>query len=1008
MARVLAPLHALNRGEVSKLALARIDLAKLQLAAECQVNWMPWVMGAMMLRPGLNYVGEVDSDNPAWLIDFIYSKTDTALLELTASKLRVWLNDVVLTRVSVATAVQDGTFTGSGGHWTTTDTTDGCTASVSGGVATLTASARGGLARIKQTLSIAGGDQGKEHALRVVVTNGPVTIRVGSSAGLQDYMTSTAIDEGTHSLVFTPTGANAFLQIEATDTWAHTLTQCSIEAAGIVSLPTPWGSSTLSSLRWAQSLDTVYIAQYGGQQYKIERRGTRPGARGWSVVKYKSANGPFLNLPTLPNLTLTPSVYEGNGTLTASRALFQSGHVGALFQLFTPAQTNQTVLGAVGAFTDPIRVTGYTLSRAFSIVTSGTWSGTLTIQVSLVGPTTGFQVIHAAANQTTSSATITTNNTFNIQDWTADSAMNGVTAWYRVGFLSPGDYTSGAPTVSYASGGVFGTATAAVSGGGQYGLCRVTDYTSPTVVSIEVLSYGALNGGGAFSSLIGTTNWAESAWSGVQGWPTAVAFVEGRLGWFSSANFPLTLSQSNNFTGYASIDMFGNSLGDAGVILDSFGDGPSDRVNFALALQRLVLGREESIASVRSSSFDSPLTPTDIAIKDASDQGAARLPAVKAGKRGLYVGAIGGRVYELVFSPQESDYGERDLTRLNTDIGTPGFVDVALSRQTDRTLFLPRSDGMAACLLYDPNDEVEGWWRMMTLGIIENVRRLPNYDSSGPDDYTYFVVNRTVNGATKRFIEKLAQRTNCIGGLSNQQLDAAYIYSGTAVGSISIPWLPSTTVTVWADGAVIGTGTTDGSGNLTLPDGLTHTSIVAGLAGATFTYSGAAANVITGLSAYNGLPGEFFGDQQPSDRMIRIGTLTPSGGSVTLPNGITAANVVGFFGYQAPFMSAKLAYGARNGTALSQKKKVDHVGLVMFDTHAQGVAFGQSFDNLDDLPLMEDNAAVTTGGIWSEYDENMIELGGSWDTDARLCLLARAPYPAKVGGVVVAVSTSEK
>jgi hypothetical protein len=110
----------------------------------------------------------------------------------------------------------------------------------------------------------------------------------------------------------------------------------------------------------------------------------------------------------------------------------------------------------------------------------------------------------------------------------------------------------------------------------------------------------------------------------------------------------------------------------------------------------------------------------------------------------------------------------------------------------------------------------------------------------------------------------------------------------------------------------------------------------------------------------------------------------------------------------APFMSAKLAYAAQMGSPLTQKKKIDHVGLVMFDTHASGIQFGQRFDHMDALPLYEDGAAVTAGTVWSEYDEPMVEVPGEWDTDARLCLLGQAPYPCKVGGVVVAVQTNEK
>ena len=69
----------------------------------------------------------------------------------------------------------------------------------------------------------------------------------------------------------------------------------------------------------------------------IERRGTRPGARGWSVVRYKVDDGPFNELPAVRPTSL-PSVYYGNGTLTSDKPWFQPGHVGALFRLFSPGQ----------------------------------------------------------------------------------------------------------------------------------------------------------------------------------------------------------------------------------------------------------------------------------------------------------------------------------------------------------------------------------------------------------------------------------------------------------------------------------------------------------------------------------------------------------------------------------------------------------------------------------------------------------------------------------------------
>src|SRR6185437_9381473 len=211
-------------------------------------------------------------------------------------------------------------------------------------------------------------------------------------------------------------------------------------------------------------------------------------------------------------------------------------------------------------------------------------------------------------------------------------------------------------------------------------------------------------------------------------------------------------------------------------------------------------------------------------------------PAIALGKRGIFVQQTTRKVYELAFNPSEMDYDDRDLTRLNLDIGIPGFVAIDCAVQPDHMVHLPRGDGMSAELLYDVKDDVEAWWRFMTLGIIEGVCRLPGdgqgYAGEQLEDLTYYVVNRTVNGSTKRFIERLARRDQCVGGTINYQLDCALVYSGSPVGSYQIAWLPSTPITIWADGQSIGTTTTDGSGNFNMPDSKNHSNFIAGLAGA--------------------------------------------------------------------------------------------------------------------------------------------------------------------------------
>jgi hypothetical protein len=992
-----APLYSLNAGEVSKIALTRVDVAKMRMAASCQLNWLPFVVGPMMLRPGLFFVGEVLNDNPAKLIRFVFSKLDTALIELTANNMRVRVNEVLVTRVAVATTIGDPFF--AGGTWTTANTTAGATATTGGGVAALNCLPVGGLSQIAQTISIAGGDQGKEHAIRIVITQGPVVFRVGSTAGASDLIAQTTLDTGTHSLAFTPVTANATIQIESTDGWQKSLTQCSIEAAGTMVLPTPFASGDLANIRYDQSGDIIYIACYGQQQQKIERRATHS----WSVVTYYSNNGPFQDAPGI-KANFTPGNYYGNTTLTSDRPWFQPGHVNAIFRIFSNGQFNQTVLGNQNAFGTPVRVSGVGMSgnqtppvtvpgqgRNYNWQAVGTWTGTLTMQRSFDSATSGFVDVPANTGNgfVVSGGTLTVNGSIPSNTGGAGGIpdLDNAICWERVGFKA-GDYVSGAATV-----------VSSYSGGGGFAIARVTAYISPTLVDIAVLV--------PFTTLQASTDWVEDDWSAVQGYPTSVCFHEGRLCWFGRAQ--AWLSASDDFTNYADINLDGTSTGDGGAINATLGAGPVDNIAWGLSLTRLMIGREQSIGSARSSNFDQPVTPTQIVIRDCSDQGAERLPAIKAGKRGIFVQQSGRRVYELAFATQEMDYDDRDLTRLNLDIGAQGFVDIDKQTQPDKMVFLPRGDGQCAGLLYDTKDEVEAWWRLQTLGVIENVAVLPQ---NGIEDLVYFVVRRTINGVTRRFIERLAPRANCVGGAINQQLDCHVVYQGAATTSITLAQLPNTLVSLWADGVPIGTGTTNGSGVLSpLPDGQSHSNIVAGLAGTVLTTpagNSTATGTLTVGTQYNGYPAEVFADIGSTGEPVHIGSIIVSGGTVTLPQGQTALTIIACLGYVAPFMSAKLAYAAQLGSALTQRKRINHLGLVGYDTHYQGIQYGQRFDVMDNLPLVEAGQATPVRTVWSEYDEPMFEVPGEWNSDARLCLLAQAPTPCTVGGVVIGMETKER
>src|SRR5689334_21796118 len=119
--RQTAALLALNRGLVSRLGLARTDLKRLALAAETMTNWMPRVLGSMSVRPGLGYTGATLSNAASRSLPFIFVTDDTARMEFTASNLRIWIGDTLLTRPAVTSAVTNGSFATDLTGWTDSD-----------------------------------------------------------------------------------------------------------------------------------------------------------------------------------------------------------------------------------------------------------------------------------------------------------------------------------------------------------------------------------------------------------------------------------------------------------------------------------------------------------------------------------------------------------------------------------------------------------------------------------------------------------------------------------------------------------------------------------------------------------------------------------------------------------------------------------------------------------------------------------------------------------------------
>ncbi|MBZ9888944.1 hypothetical protein LB559_13425 [Mesorhizobium sp. BR1-1-3] len=907
MAKTNAPLLAFNRGLVSSSALTRVDVDRIRLSAEIMENWLPKTAGAMFLRPGFGYIGT--NRNSAFGIDipFVASTTDTALIEMADGKMRVRVNDALVSRVSVATTISNSTFATSA-SWTD-GSTNGGALTFGGSGLVLNAVNVGGLALCQRQITVSGGDANKRHALNISVTRGPVTFRCGSTSGGDEYISETALRTGVHSLAFTPTGS-FYVQFQNDLDIDKIVASCQVASAGTMELDTPYAAADLPYVRWDQSADVLFLACDGYQQRRIERRSTDS----WSIALYAPENGPFFSARSA-KVKLKVAATNGNTTLTSDLPFFKAAHVGALFRVFNEGVGQDYKLGAADTFTDAFRVTGVVGSaneyndRNWTYSVSGTWAGTLRWQRSFDGEDTGFKrfrkVVSSSATDITANVGTTTN------DETDDNAI----IYYKLGFEA-GEYTSGTALVRID-----------YDGGGGYGICRVLSVNSSLEAVVEVLS--------RFNTTEPSDNWQEGIWSTKQGWPSAVAFDKGRLGWAGKSRFIFSVSDD-----YEDFDP--DFEGDAGPINRTLGSGPVDTINFMLSLSRPIIGTPGAEFSIKSSSFDEPLTPQNSQAGAPSTQGSRQgVAAVKIDGRGIFAQRSGKRLFELIFDPGTYEYSPRDLTLLCPDLtGSANVVGMAIQRQPDSRIHVWLDDGTVVLLTYEPSEDVTCWSRISLggSGFIEGVAVLPGED----EDQVYYRARRTVSASTVRYLEKMAMESECLGGTTNKQADAFIV----------VPSVTGTSVT-----------------------GLSH---------------------LNGLSVVAWGAGKY------------LGAYTVSAGSITLGAAVAAADVMVGLPYTALYQSTKLAYAASAGTALSQIKRVNYVGLIMGRVHNDGIEVGRDFSNMDKLPRLYQGRPVTADEIFTDYEEPATSFGGEWKPDSRLCIRATAPKPCVLNAAVVTVETNDK
>lgn len=737
---------ALNAGAVDPKAITRVDLEKSRLAGEHPVNnLVPEVLGPLGIRPGTQSLSRIASDAETRQLVFQRQTGTGYVLLLSPSEMRVTLDGVVQQVPAVATVIASGSWT---------DESSGAASASGGATLTLNATTTAS-ARLRQSVSVALADRTLVNILRVVVSAGPVFLKIGTTAGGSELMpggVEAELDVGTHKIGVTPGVATIYIDVIAKDPVTRTVSQIQFESnllggSGDFVIPTPWTTiARIDALRTWQSIDVVFAGEGITQQRRIEHR----GPLSWGVSLYRTIDGPFVFGDD--TITMTPSALSGNTTLTASEAYFQSGHVGAVVEITQAGKVVTETLDAVDLATDYISVVGVGGGRAFTrIAVNSSFVGTIVLEQSFEPSEPSIWTTYATYVDGAASFSATETDT-----------NDNLTVHYRFRCSA---YTSGSVVV-----------TLSYSAGVTIGLARITGYSSPTSVSIEVLQ--------RLGALTATRNWRISDWSDVRGWPRVPVIHDSRLHWFRSDRDYASVPDD-----YTSFD---DSIeGDSAPLNRSVGAGGEDGVSWALSDARLLVGTAGFEAVIAASEFDGPLTPTDYTVRKPSRRGCADIQAVSHDDGIFFAQRSRRKLHEIALV--SGRFVSQNISRLNPAAYQPGIKRIAVQQQPDTRCYAVLDDGTLTVMTWEREDKVAAITSISLDGaLVEDIVVLPQTDQ----DDIYLIVNR----GGRRYHERFAKEADQWDVDTCTLLDGHKVLAGSISSITGATQFANQTVQVWADG----------------------------------------------------------------------------------------------------------------------------------------------------------------------------------------------------------------
>lgn len=622
----------------------------------------------------------------------------------------------------------------------------------------------------------------------------------------------------------------------------------------------PYTTSQLPTLRWAQSVDVLFIDHPSHPPASI----TRESSTSWVYAVETMQDGPYLDLETDSSLSITD--YQARMRIRSTAADFSGASVGKYVEytyqgkvaigkitalistteveinpfdefVFDPYEVDEAAVivyesGAPKRLTSNIAVWQRKHEYRYFRQETGIWYLTNfrdpgTDNVAPGGVFTAYE----AATIRTNDAAAPDSSPLTMQ------ATTGVISWHNRSITSK----------VTASAAVFNATTdhnrsIRINIDGHHNWGRIYEVISTTVVRVSWdhfippwrKDYSVLIGKGT------TDSWRLGAWY-VGNYPSQICFHQGRLVHATTAREPnvVWLSKTDDFTDFGPTNDEGQVL-DTSAIRAVLNTPEFGAVQWLASHQTsLLLGGETHLWRIHYTGQAGSLTPTSIVASEEIEVRSNSARIAKSASNVIFVG--NGTVNATAYEFDVNGYTAKDLTiaseHMTRCLGA-NISTVAVQTLDHDRVWVLGSGGVAAgvvgCLVWNPKEETQAWSRHWLGHRVTSLATL--------DDEVYFAVSRpwgttieklftVAKSATTHGDDDLPTKALPLGHADWRYVDNWKSFTGVDLTTVAVDpghFPVGRTVQVVADGSWRDAAVVDGSGNVAV-SGAPASHVVVGL-----------------------------------------------------------------------------------------------------------------------------------------------------------------------------------